>query len=131
MVRIEPAKGPLDLQARRDDDPIDIDRPGAQAQRRQDRGEHAGVDGLQSFQTRLRERTQPATHRARRRHHPHRAESLKQRIVLQVGDMPQPAAADDQQADQQTQHGDHPKVAPTRRARERLPHRRVEADPRK
>jgi len=60
------------------------------AQRGEHARDHGCVDRLQARDGRHREPLQPATHRARRRHDLDFAEAVKQRIVLDEGEVPQP-----------------------------------------
>ena len=124
---IEPPEGPLDLQPGRPHHAVDIDRPGAQAQRPHDAGDHGRVDPLQSVDRGHGEGLQPATHRARRRQDLHLAEALDQRIVVEEGEVPQPPAAHHEQPDHQSHQRGHAEVTPAPGADKRLADHRVEA----
>ncbi len=127
VMRIEAAEGALDLQARRDHDPVHVDRPRPHAERGEHPGDHRRVDLLQAADRRHRKALQPPAHGARRRHDLHRAEALEQWVILQIREVAQPPAAHDQQADQHPHHRHHAKVAPPGRARTRRADRGIEA----
>ncbi len=126
MMGIEAAEGAFDLQARRHDDPVHIDRPCAHAQRGQHARDHRRVDRLQARDRRHREPLQPATHRARRRHDLHLAEALEQRIVLNIREVAQPPAPYYQQPDQQPHHRHDAEIPPPGQPRTGGPDGRIE-----
>jgi hypothetical protein len=134
VMRVEAAEGAFDLQARRHDDPVHIDRPRAHAQRGEDARDHRRVDLLQAGDGRHREALQPPTHGAGRRQNLDLAEALEHRIVLEIRQMPQSPTADDQQPGHQPHHRHGAEVAPagrpgTRRANGRIEARRAQILP--
>jgi hypothetical protein len=97
------------------------------SQRCQHARDDRGVDGLEVADRRHRERLQPAAQGARRRHDAHFAEPAEHRLVLDEGQVPEPAAADHQQRDQQPDQRDGAEVAPGGRAGKRGAHHGIEA----
>ena len=114
LVRVVATSRPLHLQPRRHHHAVDIDRPGAQPQARQQGAHHGRVERLQPSDGPHREVPQPPTQRARGGDDAHAAEPLEDRVVRDVGHMAQAPAADDDQPDQHPDHRDHPEVAPAR-----------------
>ena len=60
-------------------------------------------------------------------HDAHVAEPLEDRVVGDVGQMPQAPAANDHQPDEHPHHHHHPEVAPARQVGKRLAHQLIEA----
>jgi hypothetical protein len=104
VVRIEAAAGPGDAQPGGNHRAIHIDGQAAQPQQSHDRGDQFLVQAVQRGEVPPAKFSQPAAEAARGRHAPQPTEPLDQRIVSEVADMPQPAPADDQQGEDQSDH---------------------------
>ena len=127
LVRVVAPRRPFDLQPRRHDDAVHIDRPGAQPQRGQQLAHDGRVEGLEAGDRPHREVPQPPTQRPRGGHDAHVAEPLEDRVVGDGGQMPQAPAANDHQPDEHPHHHHHPEVAPARQVGKRLAHQLIEA----
>ena len=126
-MRVVAPRRPFDLQPRRHDDAVHIDRPGAQPQRGQQLAHDGRVEGLEAGDRPHREVPQPPTQRPRGGHDAHVAEPLEDRVVGDGGQMPQAPAANDHQPDEHPHHHHHPEVAPARQVGKRLAHQLIEA----
>src|SRR4029453_10287533 len=120
MVRVVASEGAFDLQPRRHDHAIDVDRQRAQRQPRQHMRDHRGVQDLQTTDRLHRKLPQPSAHRPCRWQMPQSAESLKERIILQICQMPQATTTDDDQANQKANYSNNAKIGPSSRPRKRF-----------
>jgi hypothetical protein len=116
VVRVVPSERALHSQPGRDHHAIDIHRDRVQPQAGDDVLDHGSIQRLEPFDRLHRELREPPTHRARRRQHLQPTQAQEDRIVSHIAHVVQAPAADHEQPDQQSNHGDNTEVAAQARA---------------